>query len=440
MPGGISKSFAKFGQKVSEVTGDKNVHTFSDDFIRAEKAVEVTETTIKDLSSHLQSVLQPNPTNRSKFSSAAGVASKLTGGSNSKKYPQPEDLAAEAMDKHANNLDAFSESNQFSQCLRNTAVKFREIGEHKSFCDSECKNNVFEPWATFLTANCSDLKKCKQKLDGRRLFYDATRKKAEKNPMKVPTMEVEQAKNEVEETLRQCDTSMEHILDLDRERIAQLKAFVDAQAQFYQQANSILTNLSTELQNNLSNYRPRDHKTSGAQLKPTAGVMMSTHQWSQQQNSQTSFQTNFNSQPQNNSFSTTTSPTPGPRTTSAALNNNLIDPWASQSIPPQQQQQQGLYQLPPANDNQDPFGLGNFSATLPVVPVQSNSGGFSSIRKKASCRALYTFEPENPGELGFTEGQEIELISKVDENWFEGRCNGSSGFFPINYVEVTNPL
>ena len=61
-------------------------------------------------------------------------------------------------------------------------------------------------------------------MDGRRLFYDATRKKAEKNPMKVPTMEVEQAKNEVEETLRQCDTSMEHILDLDHERIAQLKA------------------------------------------------------------------------------------------------------------------------------------------------------------------------------------------------------------------------
>lgn len=36
------------------------------------------------------------------------------------------------------------------------------------------------------------------------------------------------------------------------------------------------------------------------------------------------------------------------------------------------------------------------------------------------CKGLYDFEAENDGELGFVEGEEITLISRIDDNWYEG--------------------
>lgn len=77
-----------------------------------------------------------------------------------------------------------------------------------------------------------------------------------------------------------------------------------------------------------------------------------------------------------------------------------------------------------------PTGAGD-SPDLPPPPAPLD---------QPSCKALYDFEPENDGELGFHEGDIITLTNQIDENWYEGMLHGQSGFFPLSYVEVLVPL
>lgn len=56
------------------------------------------------------------------------------------------------------------------------------------------------------------------------------------------------------------------------------------------------------------------------------------------------------------------------------------------------------------------------------------------------CRAMYSFHPNQEGELVFSEGDVIIITNQVDANWYEGTLGGQSGLFPVSYVDVLVPL
>ncbi|KAJ8278906.1 hypothetical protein COCON_G00059720 [Conger conger] len=90
----------------------------------------------------------------------------------------------------------------------------------------------------------------------------------------------------------------------------------------------------------------------------------------------------------------------------------------------------------PAFDYSADQSNGSFAPAF-APPARSS---VSSVTEQPCCKALYDFDPENEGELGFREGDIITLTNRIDENWYEGELHGRAGFFPLNYVEVMVPL
>ncbi|NWX27249.1 SH3R2 ligase, partial [Notiomystis cincta] len=56
------------------------------------------------------------------------------------------------------------------------------------------------------------------------------------------------------------------------------------------------------------------------------------------------------------------------------------------------------------------------------------------------ARALYSYRGHNPGELRFNKGDTIVLLRQLDENWYLGELNGTSGVFPASSVQVLKHL
>lgn len=80
------------------------------------------------------------------------------------------------------------------------------------------------------------------------------------------------------------------------------------------------------------------------------------------------------------------------------------------------------------NERTGMFPMSYVEVTEPL-PEESSSN--QEIRKVI---AVFAFKPECWEDLSIQEGDEIQVLRRINEDWLYGECNGSKGQFPSNFV------
>jgi len=65
---------------------------------------------------------------------------------------------------------------------------------------------------------------------------------------------------------------------------------------------------------------------------------------------------------------------------------------------------------------------------------------YVTLSAKGKCRATFSFDAEQEGELSLSVGDIIITSSWVNDDWLFGECNGQEGMFPLQFVKVLQEL
>ena len=388
-----------------------NAETLPDRFISARlqideaerrkylQRVDRTNELVEDLVVKCREYLQPNPVTRSKMA-AMGLVSKTKGtGPARMPYPQPEGVLGEAMIGHGR---ALGDDSYFGRALVESGDAYRQMADVKYALEDAVKQNFVDPLQQMQNKDLKEVAHHRKKLQGRRLDYDCKKRNA--RPGQQDDLFL--AEEKLEESKRLAEQAIFNVLENDVEQISQLCALVDAQLTFHRQTTTILESLADTLKDRLQDASARPRKEHIP--KPVLSARSTPRSKSPVHDGALA--------------------TPGSANNGRLTPSNAGDPWATN----------GAAAHPPTSPSrsQDPWGQPPPAYAPAAAPARTPTGPSGP-----HCKALYDFDAENEGELNFKEGSTIKLISKIDENWFEGTtADGKSGFFPISYVQVITPL
>lgn len=305
------------------------------------------------------------------------VSTKLRGTGKTHAYPQPEGVLGETMTKYGTEL---GEESHFGQSLMEAGEALKQLADIKYALEDNVKQNFLEPLTQLQTKDLKDVLHHRKKLQGRRLDYDCKKRKQMKAGGHVTEEEIKLAEDKFEESFNLASMGMFNLLENDVEQISQLAALAEAFCEYHQQCAEVLQTLTERL-------LERKTEAAGRERAPYEPKKLSE------------------------------------------LNIPVMHDDIS-----------------PMVESGGPFFNGTAAPQLHTATFYSASPLPSPVRSPSGrpqapcCRALYDFEPENEGELGFHEGDLVQLVRRVDDNWFEGTHDGLTGLFPVNYVEVVVPL
>ncbi|CAL7948180.1 unnamed protein product [Xylocopa violacea] len=411
---GLKKQINKANQYMTEKMGGAEGTKLDVDFMDMERKTDVTYELVEELQMKTKEFLQPNPTARAKMAAVKGI-SKLSGQAKASTYPQPEGVLGDCMLLYGKKL---GEDSIFAQALIEMGEAMKQMADVKYSLDDNIKQNFLEPLHHLQTKDLKEVMHHRKKLQGRRLDFDCKRRRQAKatgkrsasphfgSPAKtsapfsgshVSDEEIRQAEEKFAESLHLAQLGMFNLLENDVEQVAQLATFSEGLLEYHQQCTEILKTLTETL------LEKKDEAANKPKLEFVPKTLADLH---------------VDALP-----------------TSDAMNGgNFSLHGASRAGSPihGDGKRSQLELFPAGNPPQ--------SANASPLPSPSKSPARTPMTRQPCCTALYDFEPENPGELGFKENDTITLIKKIDENWFEGSLNGRTGYFPVTYVQVVVPL
>ncbi|XP_049543781.1 endophilin-A isoform X2 [Anopheles aquasalis] len=385
---GLKKQINKANQYVTEKMGGAEGTKLDLDFMEMERKTDVTVELVEELQVKTKEYLQPNPTARAKMAAVKGI-SKLSGQAKSNTYPQPEGILADCMLTYGKKL---GEDSIFASALVEMGDSLKQMADVKYSLDDNIKQNFLEPLHQLQMKDLKEVMHHRKKLQGRRLDFDCKKRRQAKGSQ-ITDDEIRSAEEKFAESLQLAQVGMYNLLENDVEQVSQLVTFAEGMLDYHSQCSDILKVLVETLNEKREEAAARPKSEFVPKTLADINIEM------------------LGSQEGMNGGSSSHLSSPVNKPTHLELLGN------------------GQTQARSTNASPLPSPMRSPARTpMPTKPAQP------------CCTALYDFEPENPGELGFKENDLITLIQRVDENWFEGSLNGRTGYFPQSYVQVTVPL
>ncbi|XP_022242440.1 endophilin-A-like isoform X2 [Limulus polyphemus] len=410
---GLRKQINKANQYMSEKIGGAEGTKFTEEYMEMEKKTDLMNELVEELMTKTKEFLQPNPASRAKMM----VSSKFCGAVKTHNYPQPEGILGDEMVKYGMN---YGEDTSFGKSLIQAGEALKQMAEVRYALEDNMKQNFLEPLHQLQTKDLKDVLHHRKKLQGRRLDYDCKKRRQTKGTH-VTEEEIRLAEDKFEDSFNLASMGMHNLLENDVEQITQLVSFAESLYEYHSQCAEIMRELNDRLveHKNSALARPREEY----QPKKLEELNIPA------------FQDDISP----GDLTTTYNGVPLPYTTISA--SPARSP-ATSPINPRHPDTLFLtgHGSPSTGGATSPCRSPSRSPNASPLPSPVCSPARTPVRQQPCCHALYDFEPENEGELGFKEGDIVNIVSRIDENWYEGTLNGLTGLFPVSYVQVMVPL
>ncbi|GAA6024198.1 hypothetical protein JCM11491_001281 [Sporobolomyces phaffii] len=87
----------------------------------------------------------------------------------------------------------------------------------------------------------------------------------------------------------------------------------------------------------------------------------------------------------------------------------------------------------------DAIPLGNALDALHITPRAGDAPPATTAAtpapERGQCKAVWNYTKSQPDDLGFQQGDVIDIVEEVNNDWWKGRLHGQTGLFPSNHVE-----